>query len=829
MAGDCGPQVTALDELVQWWEDLSRQEVNSRAVLLAVPPRWGRTHLLNQFGAIVEADETLSISVPVGGASLPAGLGLQALALKGLFGDASVEHRVAEKLGTDRLGGLVQLGLGVGSLFVTPLPALVGLLVASTGAGVAQKVWDDSPAGQEGMVAKLARGVATLSVSVPVVVTIDDADWLEPALAVVLVENLIERIDGRVLVVAAVNPGGELMSALMTRSKYGLTEGRVRIVEADPDMGYQARIALTAGLCRGLPVAVVRRIGQRTQNFAEVFVATAAKRLSELDVHEDDSTAVRVVDEVIAARIDRAPPSPGAVVLAWAGGVLHARQVERAVTVLGERRSGDASDVVRFESLVRLADPASPRPAEQVRVLTTSERRQLADVVLGTAVEVGADPGVGLVEKVVAWQAAHRVRADLWGYAKLLSVQGQLVHGLEDLGDPAAAYEVAHTALAEYCDSQPGGQQRRECDDLSAAVLRLARTLNRTRNDPFIEATVAAAAAGGAVVGLEARIWAAIDLLGQPERRQRAFELIEQITAELGRTDLGAVGNRWRLTLALHAGRAGCRPIAQQLLTPVLAASGPLGDGDAARAVLYAIDGPRADTQLQIIGFEKELAALPPAADNDRLRLHHALAASYDNLGNYRLALHHSRQELPLRHHIQGADNPDTLMTRNHVAVRTGDCGDSEEALRLSQELLADQQRVLGPNHLETLITRSNVAHFTGECGDSQKAQQLFWELVKDEERVLGHSHPSVLMARANYASWIGQNGPPKKALMLFQELLMDREQVLGSDHPDTLVTRCSIAAWTGECGDSRKALRLYWEVLPEQVRCPIVPGQGIQ
>ena len=407
---------------------------------------------------------------------MPDGLGLQALELRELFSEARVEHRVAELLGVDRLGGVTQLGLGVAGLFVSPLAALVGLLLAGVGVGAAGKVWDDSLAGQEGMVAKLARAVAAVSVSVPVVVIIDDADRLEPDLAVILVENLIERIDGQVLVVAAVNPDGDLMSALTSRAAYGLTEGRVRTVDADPGMDYQARVDLAAELCPNLPAAAIRRIGQRTRTFAEVFAVASAERLAELDAQGDDAAIVTVVDEVIDAQVNRAPPSGLAVVLAWAGGILHARQAERAVKVLGEGRPGDDGDVIRFESLIRLADPASPRLAEQVRVLAASKRHRLAEIVLDTALEIGGDPRAGLVDKVVAWQAAHRVRADLQDRAQLVGVQCQLVHGLEDLGDPAAAYQVAATALAEYLPASPAEQQTPEHDDLSAAVLRLART-----------------------------------------------------------------------------------------------------------------------------------------------------------------------------------------------------------------------------------------------------------------------------------------------------------------------------------------------------------------
>lgn len=187
---------------------------------------------------------------------------------------------------------------------------------------------------------------------------------------------------------------------------------------------------------------------------------------------------------------------------------------------------------------------------------------------LETALEIGEDPEAGLVDKVVAWQAAHGVRADLQHRGQLIGVQCRLVHGLEDLDDPAAAYQVAAVAteaLAEYRASGPSQ------DDLEAAILRLARIQQSKRTDPLINTEIAAARAGGAATGLEARIWAVIDLLSEPDQRQRALELADQIAAELSRRgDLGSIGNRWRLLLAFHPGRAGYPAMAQQLLTSML-------------------------------------------------------------------------------------------------------------------------------------------------------------------------------------------------------------------------------------------------------------------
>ena len=819
MVEDSDRHETALDELIEWWEDLSRREVNSRAVLLPVPSQWGRTHLLDRFAAAVEVDDAVCIVVRVDGSRLPDGLGEQASELRDLFSDARIPPSLAEVLGVDRLGGAILLGLGVGGLFPVPLAGLVLLLVASIGAGAADKRWDDSAAGQEGTVAKTARAVAAMSVSVPVVVIIDDADRLEPDLAVVLIENLIERIDGRVLVVAAVDPRGKLQSALISRARYGLTEGRVRTVDADPDMSYQARVDLASQLCPGLPAAATRLIGHRTRALAEVFKVAAAERLAELETGNDDITLVKAVGEVIDAEVTRASPSKQAVVLGWAEGALHVRQAERAVDVLDQGARNDDRDVRRYETLVRLADPASPRIKEQVKALAHGKRPQLAKVVLDTAVEIGESPEARLVEKVVAWQAAHRVRADLQDRARLPSMQCQLVDGLEDLSDPAAAYQVAQEALADLDpDGHPGNQNRQEHDKLSAAVMRLARTVNAQPNDSLIGATVAAAAARGAAVGLQARIWAAIDLLGQPDQQERALELAGQVTAELNkRDDMGVVGSRWRLLLALHVGRAGYPALSEQLLAPILSAS-DLPESKVAQ-VLRQIDGPRADTRLQIVGLEAELQALPPAADSDRLRIHHVLAADYGDLGEYARALSHAQDELLLRRRSQGADHRDTLATRGNIAFWTGWCGNVGEALRLSKELLPDLERVPGPGYPDTLWTRRCIAYWTGEHGDVAEALRLAKELFRDCEAALGPNHHATLTARYEVAFWTGEHGNAREALRLFRELLPDREGVLGPDHVDTLDTRGNIAGWTGWCGDAPEALRLFEELLPDRGR----------
>jgi hypothetical protein len=853
--------LAVLRELTEWWEDRWEPGIGSHVVLVPVPSGWGRSTVLGEFRTIVEdVDGPFALVVCIDG-NLQPGRAVQAEALRKNLAAAGLWSRAAELLGLGSPVGQVQLGLGVGGvLFASGQAAAASVLLASLAVTAAGNAWDSSPAGQEGAVARAARAVAAVSVSVPVVVIIDDADRLEPDLAVTLIRNLVGRHDGQVLVVAAAGPDSDLKTALTSDAAGYELFGRVDdcTEAADPGMGYRSRADLAGELRPQLPAPAIERIARRTQTFRDVFAVAAADRLAELTQDIDAAAVLAAVDAVINATLDQARPSPEAAVLAWVGGALHASQADRALDVLDAERQVPDQYVTRSGSLARLSRPASPRLAAEVAALPLATRPGLAAAVLGEAIRLAKDPEVGLVERVVARQAAHHVRAYLDDRSGLTGVQCALIRGLEKLSDPESAYDVATAALAEL----PGAAQSTgERQELLMAVLRLARTRPRHGDDPLVDEAVVAAMAGGAIVGLEARLWAAVDLLGRPGRREAALQLAGQLATELGTNSVaGAAADQWRLLLAFHAGRAGRDDIAKRLLSRMIS-TGSAGQQEAAQAVLRTIGEHQADTRLQIIILEAELSATPVAADDDRLRLHATLAADYSSLGDYHQALHHGNQELVLRLHIQGPDHPrtlitrsniifwtgrsgdfaqalslaaellpdevrvlgaghpDTLTTRSHIAAWTGKCGDFARALRLYKELLPDQVRVLGGGHPSTLTTRSNIASWTGQCGDAARALRLYKELLPDRERVLGASHPDTLTTRSNIAFWTGRNGDFARALRLDEELLPDRVRVLGADHPDTLITRGNIAGWTGECGDAARALRLCKELLPDQVR----------
>ena len=802
----------AIEELANRWRDLSRPGAASEVALITVPRGWGRSHVLHELAALIESDEgPVTLLVQVDGRVLPDNTGMQAKLVGDLLSQATSHNRTAQLLGLDRLGGRAQLGIGVGGLFASGLAAAVGFLLATVAVGAASTAWDTSTRGQEGTLARMARAVAAVSVTAPVVVILDDADQLNPGLAATLIENLIGRPDGRVLVAAAVDPGSGLADALRSQAGYQLA-GLLHQVQADPDMSYRSRVDLAGDLCPGLPLSAVQRVAQRTKTFADVFSVASAERLAEISGDEDPAV-LSAVDAVINSRLQRPQPSAEAAVVAWAGGLVHIRQAERMLSSLGVSHKAGDVDLLRLGPLVRIADPASPQLAEHVLAIARAVRVVLAAGILEEALSLATEDTAGLVDRVAALQAAHRVRADTPAGARtrLVMAQRLLVAGLEALGDTGSAYHVAREALAEASE---GSSDREDRESLAAAVIRLAQADLRHVDDPLVRDAVAAAMAGGAVVGLEARVWAAVDLLNQPGHRDETLNLVDQIVDALSTGELlGEPADRWRLLLAFHSGRAGYPMITQELLRPLVN-----GDStqlqDAANAIIYAVGGPNADTRLQNLILEAELDTDTGSPDDEPWRLHHTLAANYARLGDYRRALEHAHHELELLR-ARKAPPHVTLRTRQQITYWTSEAGDLPEALRLANELLPDQLALLGPHSADTLANHSNVAIWSARLGRAP-ALPTYQKLLSDVLTFLGPRDVGAMTIRVNIASATARSGNRAESAAMLSGLLNDEIEVLGPHHEKTLHTREQLAAITD---DPVQALRLYRELLTDEIR----------
>ena len=238
---------------------------------------WGRTTVLDQLPEIIRADAPIGLEVRINGRSLPDGPGRQAPALRDSLLGTEVRRQAAALLCRSRLRGAPRLGAG--SLLLAGLAGTISLLRAGLAAAAAGGVADARPASENGAVARAARVVAAVSASAPALVVIDDADYLDPGLAVTMIENLIDHHDSQVLVVAAVDLGSDLAAALTSRARYGPTAGRVHRADADPRMGYQSRAELAGELKPHLTAAQAQQIARRTRTFAEIFAAARSERL----------------------------------------------------------------------------------------------------------------------------------------------------------------------------------------------------------------------------------------------------------------------------------------------------------------------------------------------------------------------------------------------------------------------------------------------------------------------------------------------------------------------------------------------------------------------
>jgi hypothetical protein len=267
-------QKAAATELAQWWDGLRLGGGGSHAVLLAGPAGWGRSTVLDRLPGIIRTDAPI-LEMRINGRSLPDGPGLQAVALRDSLLGAGVRRQAAALLCTSRLRGAPRLGAG--SLLLAGMAGAISLLQAGLVAAAAGGVPDGSPASENGAAARAARVVAAVSASAPALVVIDDADYLEPGLAITMIENLIDHDDSRVLVVAAVDLGSDLEAALTSRARYGPTAGRVHRADADPRMGYQSRAELAGELRPHLTAAQAQQLARRTRTFAEIFAAARSE------------------------------------------------------------------------------------------------------------------------------------------------------------------------------------------------------------------------------------------------------------------------------------------------------------------------------------------------------------------------------------------------------------------------------------------------------------------------------------------------------------------------------------------------------------------------
>ena len=215
--------------------------------------------------------------------------------------------------------------------------------------------------------------------------------------------------------------------------------------------------------------------------------------------------------------------------------------------------------------------------------------------------------------------------------------------------------------------------------------------------------------------------------------------------------------------------------------------------------------------------------ALPAA------RLHHtsrevltmkdALATVASEAGDFGGAIEILKDATEEAERVLGADHPDTLHSRNNLALAYRAAGRLNDAIPLHEETLTALARILGPNHPNALTSRNNLAFTYRAAGRVNDAIPLFEETLEARTRILGPNHPDTLGSRNNLATAYRAAGRLNDAIPLHEKTLEALTQLLGPNHPHTLTSHNNLALTYQAAGRLNDAIPLLEETLETQTR----------
>ncbi|MEU6368308.1 tetratricopeptide repeat protein [Streptomyces sp. NPDC046931] len=195
------------------------------------------------------------------------------------------------------------------------------------------------------------------------------------------------------------------------------------------------------------------------------------------------------------------------------------------------------------------------------------------------------------------------------------------------------------------------------------------------------------------------------------------------------------------------------------------------------------------------------------------------LALAYEEGGDLSRAIPLHEATLAQYERVLGDTHPDTLQSRNNLAGAYKMAGDLARAISLHEAALAQRKRVLGDTHPDTLQSRNNLAVAYETAGDLSRAIPLYEATLAQHQQALGDDHPGTLRIRINLAGVYRAAGNLGQAIPLLETTLAQYERVLGDTHPDTLQSRNNLALAYETAGDLSRAIPLYEATLAQRER----------
>ena len=393
-------------------------------------------------------------------------------------------------------------------------------------------------------------------------------------------------------------------------------------------------------------------------------------------------------------------------------------------------------------------DPAVLQPflpaAGAARVIITSNHQSMANLGAGVPVDVftEAEALAFLAERTGSADAegARAVAAEL-GYLPLALAQAAAVIAGQHLGYGTYLDRLRGMPVDELLRPVEAGQYPR---GVAAAVL-LSLEGVRAGDDTGVCTAVMELLAVLSAAGVRRTLVHAAARQGVLGRDGQAGELSPEVVDRA----LARLAGASLLTFSVDgssvsAHRLVMRVIREQLaagnsLTAVCAAAAQLLDG-LAGSLSQTWHQDRAavrDLVEQIMALYESSAGCPAdsALVRRMIRLRWWAVWFLNRLGDSAAqSILIAEPLLADQERVLGADHPDTLTTRNSLAIAYRDAGRTAEAITLHEQTLADRERVLGADHPDTLNTRNNLATAYQDAGRTAEAITLHEQALDPQD-----------------------------------------------------------------------------------------------
>jgi tetratricopeptide (TPR) repeat protein len=454
------------------------------------------------------------------------------------------------------------------------------------------------------------------------------------------------------------------------------------------------------------------------------------------------------------------------------------------------------------------ADPELLRPflpaAGAARVIITSNRQVIAGLGAGVPVEVFTEA------EALTFLAARTGQADAAGAQVLAGELGFLPLALAQAAAVIAAQHLSYATYLERLHRLPVGdllvpeEAGQYTRGIAAAVL-LSLDAVRGGEDGAACAAVMDLLAVLSAAGVRRSLAHAAGAEGLPSRDGPVPALAPEVVDRA----LARLAGRSLLTFSLDGASVTAHRLAMRIIRENLAATSALTAVCQAAARLldqmagslregWHHDRAAARELVEQITALEESAARCPAddgLDSRLIRLRWWALWFLNELGDSSAQATRVGQRLLADHErVLGPDHPDTLQSRNNLAIAYQAAGRTEEAIGLHEQTLATRERILGPDHPDTLASRNNLANAYQEAGRAGEAIGLHEQTLAARERVQGPDHPDTLTSRNNLAVNYQEAGRIEEAIGLHEQNLAARERVQGPDHPGTLSSRSNLA-----------------------------------